>query len=205
MTTKKLHYLSGLILTLFIGLHLFNHGLSIFGPNRHIEMMDTLRLFYRILFIENILLLAVFVQILSGIKLFIAKRKIVNSRFDKLHIWSGLYLAFFLVIHISAIFAGRFLLHLDTNFYFGAAGINTFPFNLFFVPYYALAIISFFAHIASIHHQKMQRTVFGLPPYKQAMAILFAGILLTCFIFYGLTNRFKGYAIPKAYNVLIGK
>lgn len=205
MTTKKLHYLSGLILTLFIGLHLFNHSLSIFGASRHIEVMDTLRFFYRNVVTETVLLLAVFVQIVSGIKLFRAKRKIASSKFEKLQLWSGLYLAFFLIIHLSAVFAGRLLLHLDTNFYFGVAGLNTFPFSLFFIPYYALAIVSLFAHIAAIHHQKMRRTVFSLSPNKQALAIFVFGVLLTGFIFYGLTNRFSGYAIPKAYDVIIGK
>jgi hypothetical protein len=40
-------------------------------------------------------------------------------------------MALFLIIHVSAVLTGRFILHLDTNFYFGVAGINNFPFSLF--------------------------------------------------------------------------
>lgn len=202
---KKIHYISGITITIFVGIHLFNHAWSIFGAENHIELMNTLRLFYRNIFVETILLIAVSVQIVSGLKLFFTTRKTAISNFEKLHIWSGLYLALFFVIHLSAVLGGRYILKLDTNFYFGVAGLNTFPFNLFFVPYYGLAIISFFGHISAIHHKKMQKTVFGLSPNTQSKVILAFGICLTFFIFYGLTNEFKGVEIPKEYQVLIGK
>jgi len=202
---KQLHYVSGLIITLFIGLHLFNHACSVFGAKMHIEMMSGLRLFYRNIFIESILLGAVLVQIISGIKLFKTYKKTAISSFDKLHLWSGLYLAAFFVIHVGAVLGGRFFLNLDTNFYFGVAGLNTFPFNLFFIPYYAIAIISFFGHIACIHLKKMKHLFFGFTPNKQSKAILIFGVCLTILIFYGLTNHFKGVKIPKEYNILIAK
>lgn len=205
MQTKKLHYLSGITITIFVAIHLFNHGMSIFGAEKHIEMMNTLRLFYRNLFVETILLVAVLVQIISGLKLFKARRKSVVSPFDKLQLWSGFYLAIFFIIHLAAVLAGRLVLHLDTNFYFGVAGLNTFPFNLFFIPYYALAILSFFGHIAALHSKKMKQSVWGLSPRKQAMAILTFGIILTLGILYGLTNHFNGVSLPKEYEVLVGK
>lgn len=205
MTMKKLHFVSGLTITIFIGLHLFNHVCSIFGADKHIEIMNSLRLFYRNIFVETILLSAVLVQIFSGLKLFKTNRKIATSNFDKLHIWTGLYLAIFFVIHLSAVLGGRFFLHLDTNFYFGVAGLNSFPFNLFFIPYYALAIISFFGHVACIHNKKMKHDIFSLTPDVQSKGILLFGICLTIVIFYGLTNHFEGVKIPMEYNVLIGK
>lgn len=205
MAIRKIHYISGLIMTIFIGLHLFNHFCSIFGVDKHFEMMHNLRLFYRNIFIETILLGAVLVQFISGINLFKKNRKIATSNFEKLHVWSGLYLAIFFVVHLSAVLGGRFLLHLDTNFYFGVAGLNTFPFNLFFIPYYGLAILSFFGHIASVHSKKMARAILGLSPKNQAISILILGIILTIMIFYGLTNHFKGVSIPTDYNILIGK
>ena len=205
MSIKKLHYFTGLTITIFVGIHLFNHAWSIFGAEAHIELMNILRLFYRNIFVEIFLLSAVLIQIISGIKLFIVNRKMVVSSFEKLHIWSGLYLALFFIIHLSAVLGGRFFLKLDTNFYFGVAGLNTFPFNLFFVPYYGLAIISFFGHFAAIHAQKMQISVLRLTPLQQSKMILAFGITLTLLIFYGLTNGFHGVEIPKKYDVLIGK
>lgn len=205
MTIKKLHYISGLTITIFVALHLCNHFISVFGAQDHIEMMNTLRLFYRNLFVETILLLAVVLQIISGLKLFKTNRKLVLSKFDKLQIWTGLYLAIFFIIHLSAVLSGRLFLKLDTNFYFGVAGLNSFPFNLFFIPYYGLAILSFFGHIASIHNRKMEQSIFGLSPQKQSIIILIFGFIMTIVIFYGLTNHFHGVIIPKEYEVLIGK
>ncbi|MEA5461109.1 hypothetical protein VB796_18750 [Arcicella sp. LKC2W] len=205
MTIKKIHYLSGLTITVFIGLHLFNHFCSIWGAEKHIEVMNTLRLFYRNIFIETILLIAVLLQIVSGLKLFKTNRKIATNLFDKLHIWTGLYLAIFFMIHLSAVLGGRLFLNLDTNFYFGVAGLNSFPFNLFFVPYYGFAVLSFFGHMAAIHYKKMQQSVFGLTPKRQSFAILILGLVMTIIILYGLTNHFIGVTVPKEYNVLIGK
>lgn len=202
---RKIHFISGLMLTIFIGLHLFNHFMSVFGADKHIETMNLLRKVYRNLLVESILMIAVVAQIISGIRLFKQVRKQAHSFFEKIHIWLGIYLAFFLIIHLSAVLGGRLYLQLDTNFYFGVAGLNSFPFSLFFIPYYALAIISFFGHLASIHSKKMKRTIFGLNPTRQSYAILFIGVITTISIFYGLTNHFKGVIIPEEYNIMIGK
>jgi hypothetical protein len=99
---------------------------------------------------------------------------------------------------------GRLILKLDTNFYFGVAGLNTFPFNLFFIPYYGLAIFSFFGHIAAIHRKKMKISILGVSPIYQSKIILITSFLLIILIFYGLTNHFRGMAIPKEYKVLVG-
>lgn len=202
---KKIHFISGSTIAFFVGLHLFNHFCSVFGAQKHIEIMTMFRYVYRNIIVETILLLAVVTQIYSGIKLFITNRKIAKTFFEKLQIWTGLYLAMFFVIHLSAVLAGRFILKLDTNFYFGVAGLNSFPVNLFFVPYYGIAILSFFGHIASIHSKKMKLNIFGLSPNYQAKILLIFGICITFSIFHGLTNHFKGVTIPSEYNILIGK
>ncbi|NKI33473.1 hypothetical protein HCU67_16100 [Muricauda sp. DJ-13] len=205
MNLKKLHYFSGITISIFVGFHLFNHFFSLFGPSAHIELMNDLRVVYRTTFIETVLLLAVAIQIISGIKLFLKKRKTKSGFFQKLQIWTGLYLAFFLIVHVSAVLSGRMFLKLDTNFYFGVAGLNTFPLNLFFVPYYGLAIISFFGHVAAIHSMKMKRKVLGVTPYQQTYTILFMGVLLALVLLYGLTDGFNGIEIPKDYDIMIGK
>lgn len=202
---RRLHSFAGLTLAVFVALHLTNHLSSLYGPQQHIDTMNTLRVFYRHPIAETLLLGAVVVQIVSGWRLFRATRHTATTFWPKLHRWTGLYLAIFLIIHLSAVLGGRLVLGLDTNFYFGVAGLNTFPFNLFFVPYYGLAILAFFGHVAAIHRRKMSRTVLGLKPKNQANLILALGVVLTVLIFYGLTNGFQGVTIPSKYGVLIGK
>ncbi|HMP29043.1 MAG TPA: hypothetical protein PKD85_05560 [Saprospiraceae bacterium] len=202
---NKIHYFSGVIISLFIAIHLFNHLMSLFGAASHIEWMTKLRFIYRQSIIESILLIAVGLQIFSGITFYKRFNKINYTGFQKLQIFSGLYLAIFFLIHVSSVVAGRYLLELDTNFYFGVAGLNTFPFNLFFIPYYLLGINAFFCHIAAIHHKKMQHTIVRVSPENQSKSIIILGIVLSFMILYGLTNHFQGVTIPPEYNVLIGK
>ncbi|AQG79902.1 hypothetical protein [Spirosoma montaniterrae] len=202
---RRLHYYAGLTIAVFVVMHLINHLSSLYGPERHIALMQTLRSVYRHPVAETLLLGAVLVQIGSGLRLFRDTRHTATTFFGRMHRWTGLYLAIFFVIHLSAVLGGRCVLHLDTNFYFGVAGLNSFPFNLFFVPYYGLAILSFFGHVAAIHHKKMSRTVAGLSPTVQARAILLLGAVVTLLIVYGLTNGFRGVTIPAEYGVLIGK
>ncbi len=205
MKLQQAHYLSGTVIFLFVVLHLSNHVVSLISVERHIEIMEMLRPIYRNIFAEPILLLSVVVQIVSGVQLFMRKRTYTKGFYDTLQIYSGLYMAFFFVIHVSAVLIGRNILQLDTNFYFGAAGLNTFPFNLFFIPYYGLAIISFFAHIAGIHYHKVQRNILGLNVAHQSNIILTLGVIITSLALYGLTNKFQGVALPTEYLIMIGK
>ena len=202
---KRLHFFSGLTLSIFIALHLFNHLISIFGVAAHINFMEQLRLVYRHPIIEILLLVSVLIQIITGVKFFFSKRKGVDGFYQKLQIWSGLYMAVFFLIHVGAVMGGRYILELDTNVYFGAAGLNTFPFNLFFIPYYGLAILAFFGHLSAIHYQKMKRTIVGVSVKQQSLFMLITGIILTLAIFYGLTNGFGGMEFPVEYDVLVGK
>lgn len=205
MNSKSIHYVSGLSMIIFIIIHLFNHLMSIYGAEVHIFWMNKLRLIYRHPVVESLLILSVIVQIISGIKLVRTNWKVSLPFAEKLQMYSGIYLAFFLMIHVSAVFAGRYFLSLDTNFYFGVAGLNSFPVNLFFIPYYSLAILSFFIHTATIHSKKMKFKLLGLNPQNQALLILIFGFVLLISIIYGLTNQFRGVEIPEAYHILTGR
>ncbi len=185
-------------------IHLFNHVWGVLGAEAHIELMNALRSFYRNTYVEALLLGAVLIQVLTGSRLFLTGRVRAGTAFEKLHLWTGLYLALFLVVHVSAVLIGRYFLQLDTNFYFGVAGLNTFPLNLFFIPYYGLAILSFFGHVAAIHRKRMRAKLMGLSPEQQARAILVLGLVVAVVIFYASTNGFKGVEIPEAYEILSG-
>lgn len=203
---KTSHYISAIIVTIFVAAHLFNHLCSLLGAEQHIAIMQQLRLVYRHKLFEGMLLGAVLWQIGSGISLFIAQMRASRARtlspVQRIQMWTGAYMAFFLLAHLSAVFVGRYVAQLDTNFYFGVAGLNTFPLNLFFIPYYSLAILAFFGHLAAIHAQKMQHFVGSLSPHQQAKIIFGLGVCLNISLLYGLTNGFKGVSIPTAYQLL---
>ncbi len=198
---KKLHRSSGLVLASFVGIHLFNHLCILMGADIHLTVMDQFRKVYRNVFVETVLLLAVTVQIISGLRLLLSKQKKEWTGYARWQAWSGFYLAIFLIIHVGAVMAGRFVLQLDTNIYFGAAGLNSFPVNLFFIPYYALAIAAFFIHFAAIHAQRMRRTIAGISVPVQANLLAITGILVAFAVLCGLTNGFQGLPLPVSYHI----
>ena len=169
---RRIHRLSGILISSFILLHLLNHLTSLLGPDNHISMMLKLRPFYRNSIAEVLLISSVLFQVYSGIIFFKRRRKTAARFFEKLQIWSGLYMAIFFGVHLSAIFFGRLILDLDTNLYFGSAGLNSFPVNLFFIPYYSLAIISFCGHIAAVHRNKSSRKALGVSVLNQSRILI---------------------------------
>ena len=199
---RQVHYGSGLLLATFVGVHLTNHLIAGISPAAHVAFMTTARTVYRHPIIEAALLVAVILQIVTGLGLVRSVIRASKHTWSRLHVGSGLYLALFLVIHVSSVMAGRLFWHLDTNLYFGAAGLNNYPQQLFFVPYYSLAILSFFTHVAAIHRIKMNRRLANMTPLCQAQVILVIGIVLTFGVLYGTTNRFRGLAIPAKYLLL---
>lgn len=205
MQLKRLHYFSGLTIALFVGLHLFNHLWSLAGPAAHIDMMATLRVIYRHPVVETLLLAAVVVQVVSGLRLRRKLRGQVAGFYPRLQLWSGLYLAFFLVAHVFAVMMGRFVFQLDTNYYYGAAGMNFFPTMLFYIPYYSLACMAFFGHVAAIHAMKMPVNLLGLTPAQQSHVLLALGGAFTLVLLYALTQGFHGIDLPAEYMILIGR
>lgn len=201
---KRLHYFSGMVIMVFVAAHLFNQAAAIAGPERHIHIMNVLRTVYRNPAVETVLLGCVLVQIISGIKLIGKRSKAFSFSFQTLGIYSGIYLALFFILHIFAVMMGRYL-HMDTNYYFAAAGLSFFPFFFFYVPYYSLAICSFFGHLASVHHKKMRNKVLNMSVRTQALGMFIFGIVVSIFVIYAMTGKFHGIELPKAYRVLIGR
>lgn len=195
-SVKNIHHASGLILLLFIVAHLFNHLMALSGPEIHIQTMQSLRQVYRHPLAEWLIFLAALSQVITGLKLVFTASSEPDSRWELWQRRSGLYLAFFLLIHLSAVLVGRWILQVDTNFWFGVQGLNRFPHVLFFGPYYSLAILAFFTHLACIHARKMKTTIMGLSSGTQAKTILFLGILMAFFVLWGATNGFTGYELP---------
>lgn len=143
-TLFKLHRYSGAVLGLFVMLHLANHLLLLQGPELHSRAMAALRTVYRWPPVEALLLACVLVQIVTGIARLRRGPAQGASRPVRL---AGMYLLYFLMAHTLAVLGGRGLLHLDTNLYFAAAGLHVWPYSLYFVAHYMLAMAAIFVHL----------------------------------------------------------
>ncbi|MEL7533360.1 MAG: hypothetical protein AAFN10_18750 [Bacteroidota bacterium] len=133
---------------MFVLLHLFNHMLAWGGIALHQSFMDAFRILYRHPLGESILFSLIIAQIISGISQIKQIPKAARQQ-NRLQIYSGLYLLFFLLAHTSAVQIGRYISALDTNFYFASIVLLDQSSRLFFIPYYTLGILAFFAHIGT--------------------------------------------------------
>lgn len=198
--TRRLHRFTAMFLALFIALHLMNHLCGVFGVEVHIQLMKGLRNIYRNFVVECLLIFALLVQMITGICQLINYRH-ARSTWGRIQKLSGLYLLFFILIHTSAVMVARYFLKLDTNFYFAAAGINQWPYRLFFLPYYGFAVVSLFAHVAAIHFKKMNRHILGCSVPTQSLIIASTGVLIAVLIILIFTNAFKGFVVPSEYLI----
>lgn len=148
MTLRKLHALSAVLIAAFACLHIANHLVGLSGAAEHIAFMKAARSVYRFPAVEFVLLSCVAFQVVSGLTFVIRGWKQRHGLIPWLQAVSGTYLSFFLVVHVGAVLFGRAALNLDTNFYFAAAGFHVAPFQLFFAPYYFLAVVALFTHLA---------------------------------------------------------
>ena len=203
---KTYHYWTGLLLAVFILVHLANHLVALWSIPAHLTTMNALRKVYRHPVVETGLLLAVAGQVFTGLRLYwLSRRQTQRPLAGRIQIFSGLYLAFFLLVHTGAVLTGRAWFGLDTNLYFAAAGINTFPFSLFFIPYYFLAVAAVFLHIASLHYQKGTGIWGEVNARRQALGIGSTGVVVALLILFAMTNRLQGLPIPARYLQPLGK
>jgi succinate dehydrogenase/fumarate reductase cytochrome b subunit len=143
---RRLHRAAGAVLAVFLVAHVANHLAALAGLDAHISFMDAARRVYRQPVVEAVLLLCVVLQAASGLRMLWTGRQRRRGVLPWLQAGSGACVALFLAIHVVAVLAGR-MSGLDTNFYFAAAGLHVWPFVLFFVPYYFLAVAALFVHL----------------------------------------------------------
>jgi succinate dehydrogenase/fumarate reductase cytochrome b subunit len=158
---RTLHRIAAAAVGAYALVHLANHLMALRGIEAHIAFMRAVRQVTRAPAVEALLLAAIAVQAGSGVLMVLRRRRqrLAPARrrplFERLQEASGLYLAFFLLVHVISVLAGRAVLGLDTNFYFAAAGLQVKPYPLFFVPYYGLAVAALFTHLACVLRRRL--------------------------------------------------
>ncbi|MFC6634221.1 hypothetical protein [Microbulbifer taiwanensis] len=195
----RLHRLSALLISLYIVFHLANHLAALGGVEAHIRFMDGYRNVYRNWLVEPLLLTCVLFQVASGITFIIRRRGRRHGFFDRAQAASGAYLAFFLLFHLGAVLYGRHFQGLDTNFYFAAAGLQVGAYPAFFMPYYALAVLAYFTHLACGLRWLLRRR---LPPQaldRAATGTMALGLLLAVTIVATFSGALYPVHLPAEY------
>jgi succinate dehydrogenase/fumarate reductase cytochrome b subunit len=195
---RTLHRFSACVLAAFLLPHLVNHLVSLHGIAMHLAWMEALRAVYRQPGVEALLLGCAAFQAGSGLRLVMRGWKGRVGRVAWLQAASGLYLAFFLLVHVGAVLLGRAVFGLDTNFYFAAAGFHVPPWQWFFAPYYSLAVAALFAHLgcalywrSSATHPARARSVLA--------GALVLGVVCAASITLALAGVFEPLEVPAEY------
>jgi succinate dehydrogenase/fumarate reductase cytochrome b subunit len=195
MTLRDVHRISAALLGSFLIAHIANHLLALAGVSMHLAFMKSARLVYRQRFVEPILLSCVLVQIATGAILAVRGWQRRRGFVPWLQAICGCYLMFFLLVHVGAVLYGRAALHLDTNFYFAAAGFFAPPFQWSFAPYYLLAVVAVFAHLGCALYWRVPWRL------KRLAVLLPAGIgsVVSLSIILALAGVWHPVAIPAKY------
>ncbi|SDK63086.1 hypothetical protein [Microbulbifer yueqingensis] len=200
-----LHRSSAVIIALFALFHIANHGAAVAGVEAHIQLMENLRRVYRLPLVEALLVGCVLFQVCSGLYFVIRRFGERHDFFDRLQAISGCYLAFFLLVHVSAVLFGRGLLGLDTNFFYAAAGMHVFPYSLFFLPYYFLAVAAIFAHLACAAHWLLRNRLDTAVRDRVGYGMCVAGLVLSAVIITAFAGGFAEVKIPGEYLATYGQ
>jgi hypothetical protein len=192
---RTLHRRCAVVVTLFVLAHLANHAAALGGITAHLRFMEGARLVYRQPVVETVLLLCVALQAGSGLWLAASGWKRRSGRIAWLQAASGAYLALFLLIHVGAVLLGRSVLELDTNVHFAAAGLQVWPYQLFFVPYYFLAVAAVFAHLGCALARRARSRAAMVAGAPLAAGVVFSGLVLAA-----LMGKLYPYEVPQAYR-----
>jgi succinate dehydrogenase/fumarate reductase cytochrome b subunit len=205
---RTLHLGAAIAVGLYALVHVVNHLVALQGMAPHIAFMRAVRQVTRVPVVEALLLAAVAVQVGSGLLLVLRRRqqRLAQLRqlqrrppFDRLQEASGLYVAFFLLVHVVSLLFGRAVLGLDTNFYFAAAGLQVKPYPLFFVPYYGLAVAALFTHLACVLRRRLPAGTPLATRDRAAWAAMAAGAVLAVLIVASFSGVFYPVDLPPAY------
>lgn len=199
MPLRSLHRASALVLIAFTGLHIVNHLSSLAGVSTHLAVMNALRMVYRQPIVEVLLLGCVALQVASGLRLAVRGWKARVGRVAWLQAVSGMYLALFLLVHVSAVLLGRAMLRVDTNFFYAAAGLHVHPFAWFFAPYYGLAVSAVFAHLGCALYWlfSASRPAWAAPLLGAALG---CGVVCSGLITLSLAGAFESFVLPPEYT-----
>jgi hypothetical protein len=141
---RAAHRALGLGVLLFALPHLVNH---VAGPAVHLCVMHALRTVYGSTPGHVLLLVLVGAQVCLGLSLAWRTRHARRDLASKAQLWSGLYVAFFVLQHVLSVLYTRAVLHLDTNIFWAASVVRAMPERMYYLPYYALAPLALWTHI----------------------------------------------------------
>lgn len=192
---RRFHRLNGCVLSIFILIHLGNHLAALANPEAHRSWMALFRVVYRQGIIETGLLTLFAIQIILGVRL-VLSRGWPSGKWAWAQVLSGGYIAFFLVQHLGVIIYLRLSdPTFDTNFHWAASVVSVDPIRWYFIPYYGLALLAIFTHLAAALHFRGQVIV--------PISLVFGGFFMAIIVPAVFSGAFYPIELPEAYIIYL--
>jgi succinate dehydrogenase/fumarate reductase cytochrome b subunit len=137
------HRLSAVVLVIYALLHLTNHLLAFVSLELNVRSVLWTRALYKHPVFEALLLAAIPVQIVTGLRLVWRRRDVVLDGWGRLQLLAGLYLAAFLAVHTFA----TAVLHRDLTFFAATNGARGMYHSPSLLVYYALGPLAVLVHL----------------------------------------------------------
>jgi len=105
-----------------------------------------------------------------------------STRLRNLQVLAGSFLGMFFISHLTGVFSGRFMQHVDTTFSWatgGPHGLLTNPRSPSMVPYYSLAVLAFFIHAATAGRWMLAPALGQSAALKLCYAVIALGMVVT--------------------------
>ena len=154
---ERLHKVSAGFVFAFLCLHFANHFVGLLGIDAHQQFIEAARLVYRHPVVEMAVLLAFFMQILTGVPLILEIWRKKKDFIHQLQAASGLIMVVFILAHVGWIASARLVFNLDTNFTFAAAGFSP-PYTYATYGFYGAGVFSLFVHMGCILYDIFKKT-----------------------------------------------
>lgn len=196
----RLHRLSAMVIGAYVLVHLMNHLAALGGISLHQAFMDGYRQVYRQPLLEGLLFACLAFQVASGCYFVVRRWGSRHGFFERLQATSGLYLSFFIIVHVAAVLYGRNVLGLDTNFFYAAAGLRIAPFQAFFIPYYFLGVVAFAAHAACAFRYLGRERMSSAARDTLGYGVLIAGALVAAIVVATFSGAVYDFDIPAKYQ-----
>jgi hypothetical protein len=180
---------ASLILLLFVLPHIVNHVVGFWSGVAHIELMKTVRYFYRDDIVQPVLLALIGFQVLSGSGLLRRRLTIPNDFLGTLQTMCGAYIGVYFLAHMTAVFAARYA-GTDTNWNWLTNNDTTMLVSLSslrLIAHYWVGPIAFITHLAcGLRIVLLQRAVSPVLAARLVPVFMTVGIVVSSVILVAL-------------------
>jgi hypothetical protein len=179
---QRVHRISAMLLLLFGMVHVTNHVAAVGSLQTHVTLQNWLRTVYRQPVVEALIIMAALSQVVTGWLVVSRVRLQRSTRLRNLQVLAGSFLGMFFISHLTGVFSGRFVQHVDTTFSWatgGPHGLLANPRSPSMVPYYSLAVLAFFIHAATAGRWTLASALGPSAALKLCYGIIVLGIMVT--------------------------